>query len=665
MNLGSGAGSATLGRPPLGHDLDPPDRPEAAPLQHPRRLPLMGAAPLPPDVSARSPLAGAGPIDPPPARELRQRWMVPLLGCTALFHLSFIISSSHRIGGRRYFVLFDDAAISMRYAENLAEGHGLLWNPGSPAVEGVTNPLWATWMAVLHLVGLPRSITALGVMITSSLLLLGCVVLVANVTRRLAPELPWAPPVAAVLTAAAYPLAYWSLRGMEVGAVSAAALGALVLALHWAEAPGARRWALHGIGALVLAMVATRLDAVVLTVPLVLWCVGRADPGPRRRRAVAVLGTWLLGGLLAMTALRLAYYGDLLPNTYYLKATGVPLGDRLARGARVLGDVSVFSLVAPAALAAGGVAWAAVRRRSAVLALPLPMVLAQLFYSVWVGGDAWEEVGYANRYIATVLPLIAVLGAIGAVALATSTRAERGPVLVVVLAAAAAGCLAMGTWRRNLLTAAVTGDWEPWRGWFVVAGLGLVAVTVAVGLAPIRAARVEMAERRGRRAAFVVVVTLVAILAANGNSVLRWHRGGPAYLGIDESWVEDGLLINACTAPGTTVGAFAAGQIIYYSDRPGVDLLGKSDRVIARMEPAGEFRPGHNKFSYERSVGQLRPDVVTDTGLGMPPDLLQIAERSGYEQIGRWLVHRDAEGIDRPGLLRGLSGQPAGCRLPG
>ncbi len=625
----------------------------------------MGALPLRRGVAPQPPRGGAGTDDPLPEKRVRQRWMVPLLGFTALFHLTFIISSSHTIGGRRYFVLFDDAAISMRYAENLAEGHGLLWNPGSPAVEGVTNPLWATWMAVLHLAGLPRPTAGLGVMVTSSALLLSCVVLVANVTRRLAPELPWAPPVAAVLTAASYPLAYWSLRGMEVGAVSAAALGALILALHWAEAPGVRRLALHGIGALVLAMVAIRLDAVVLTIPLVLWCVSRAGTGSERRRAVAVLGTWLVGGLLAMTALRLAYYGDLLPNTYYLKATGVPVVARLDRGARVLADVGVFSLVAPAVLAAGGVAWALARRRSAVLALPLPMVLSQLLYSVWVGGDAWEEVGYANRYIATVLPLIAVLGAIGAVALATPARPERRLVAVVVLAATALGCLAMGTWRRNLLTAAVTGDWQPWRGWFVVAGLGLMAVTLAVALAPARAPQADPVERRRRRAALVGVVTLGAVLAANGNSVLRWHRGGPAYLGIDERWVEDGLLINACTTPGTTVGAFAAGQIIYYSDRPGVDLLGKSDRVIARMEPAGEFRPGHNKFSYERSVRQLRPDLLTDTGLGLPSDLLRIAEQSGYEPVGRWLVHRDAEGVDRAGLLRGLSGEPARCRLRG
>lgn len=590
--------------------------------------------------------------------------MVPLLAVTGVFHAVFIVSSSQVIESDRYFVLFDDAAISMRYAENLANGQGLLWNPGEPAVEGITNPLWAMWMAVLHILGPSRPIVGLGVMITSSLLLLSCVVLAAGVTHRLAPGLRLAPPVAAVLTATAYPLAYWSLRGMEVGAVAAATLGAVTLALDWSDGPDDPKSALHAIGALALVMMATRLDATVLVLPLVAWCVTRASPGSHRRRAVVVLGSWFLGGLATMTAARLAYYGDLLPNTYYLKATGVPIGARISRGAFTLGDVTVVSLVAPLAIAGGGVAWFLARRRVGVVALPVSMVVAQLAYNVWVGGDAWEEVGYANRYIATVLPLMAVLGGIGVAALAASGRPEFRSVAATVAGAAGLGCLALATWRsRYPLTVAVTGDWGQWRGPLIVAGIGLILLGFVVGFSPgIR--RLER-EVPSHRAAIVGLLTLGVIVAGNGNAALRWHRQGPAYFEVDAVWVRDGLLIGACTRPGTTVGVFAAGEIIYFSDRPGVDLLGKSDRVIARMTPrSGEdFRPGHNKFSYRRSVQELRPDLLTDTGLGMPDDLVRVAERSGYERIGRWFVDRDAPGIDRQGLSRAMLGRPADCRI--
>ncbi len=40
----------------------------------------------------------------------------------------------------------DDAFISFRYARNLVEGHGLVFNPGE-YVEGYTNPLWTLWIA--------------------------------------------------------------------------------------------------------------------------------------------------------------------------------------------------------------------------------------------------------------------------------------------------------------------------------------------------------------------------------------------------------------------------------------------------------------------------------------------------------------------------------------
>ena len=44
--------------------------------------------------------------------------------------------------------LFDDAMISMRYARNLAEGHGLVFNAGE-YVQGFSNPLMTLLMAAL------------------------------------------------------------------------------------------------------------------------------------------------------------------------------------------------------------------------------------------------------------------------------------------------------------------------------------------------------------------------------------------------------------------------------------------------------------------------------------------------------------------------------------
>ena len=61
--------------------------------------------------------------------------------CFVAWASLFIYRSSFiGIDGKRYFCLFDDAMISMRYAWNFSHGSGLVWNPGQ-YVEGYTNPL--------------------------------------------------------------------------------------------------------------------------------------------------------------------------------------------------------------------------------------------------------------------------------------------------------------------------------------------------------------------------------------------------------------------------------------------------------------------------------------------------------------------------------------------
>ena len=59
-------------------------------------------------------------------------------------------------GDQQVFVLWDDAMISMRYARNLANGHGLVWNPGEEAVQGYTNLGLTLVMAGAHALPLAR-----------------------------------------------------------------------------------------------------------------------------------------------------------------------------------------------------------------------------------------------------------------------------------------------------------------------------------------------------------------------------------------------------------------------------------------------------------------------------------------------------------------------------
>src|SRR5512143_4323861 len=87
-----------------------------------------------------------------PKRTTWEKISLALLGVIyAAWAALFIYRSSYvGIDGQRYFGLFDDAMISMRYAWNFAHGLGLVWNSGE-RVEGYSNLLMTLVMSLASL----------------------------------------------------------------------------------------------------------------------------------------------------------------------------------------------------------------------------------------------------------------------------------------------------------------------------------------------------------------------------------------------------------------------------------------------------------------------------------------------------------------------------------
>jgi hypothetical protein len=65
-------------------------------------------------------------------------WLIAAFAAVIGLYVAHSLSASLLIDGVRWFWLDDDQMISMRYARNLAEGNGLVWNLGE-RVEGYTN----------------------------------------------------------------------------------------------------------------------------------------------------------------------------------------------------------------------------------------------------------------------------------------------------------------------------------------------------------------------------------------------------------------------------------------------------------------------------------------------------------------------------------------------
>ncbi len=96
-----------------------------------------------------------------------------LLAAVTVVCLAWLAQTSFTVEGHRYFVLADDAMISMRYAYFLAHGQGLVWNPGQ-RVEGFTNFGWTLVMAAVHLLPVPLRLVSLVLQVVNVLSMYCC-----------------------------------------------------------------------------------------------------------------------------------------------------------------------------------------------------------------------------------------------------------------------------------------------------------------------------------------------------------------------------------------------------------------------------------------------------------------------------------------------------------
>jgi hypothetical protein len=339
-------------------------------------------------------------------------WLALAIAALALLYWRNALLGSRVIDGTRYFTLDDDVMVSMRYGRNLAEGHGLVWNPGE-RVEGYSNFLWTVIAGAAHLLPVADAKMSLFVIAISFLLLAATLYLALRMARVFAPSSYAVAPLLLITLITCNDVLSWAVWGFETALLSFLVMLFLVCLFE-------RR-------ALPLAWIALSLVPLVRADALYLFTAAAAVAlvlAPDRRRA-ALVSAAALAPFVAHLLWRLVYYGDWLPNTYYLKLFA--LDDRWARGA---GYVGGFLLQYGVLLAlAAGAAFAIVRpdRRAIALFLVVPATLA---YAATTGGDIFDNF----RFFAPVLPLVFVFAALGATRVARNRldAIAWGLVLLVV-----------------------------------------------------------------------------------------------------------------------------------------------------------------------------------------------------------------------------------------
>lgn len=279
---------------------------------------------------------------------------------------------------------FDDAFISLRYAQRLLEGRGLTWTDGPP-VEGYSNLLWVLGCALLGALGVDLQHTPLILGATSAIAIVAAVVYAfrPGSWRESLPAF-----AGAMFMALAGPIALWAVAGLEGCLVGALLAWSLVLLrpLVDGETSGCKSALRPGIPLALLCL--TRPDGPLLTVAVCAFLLLRA----RSRDAVVtaiVVGLLPALATLGQVAFRLAYYGDFVPNTARAKVAFTAA--RLESGVACVADAgrSSYGLWIPAAFALF-VAWRDPKRRSWIL-------FAAGLFAVWgfyVSSITCQSFGY-------------------------------------------------------------------------------------------------------------------------------------------------------------------------------------------------------------------------------------------------------------------------------
>ncbi|MDQ2800951.1 MAG: hypothetical protein M3Y13_15065 [Armatimonadota bacterium] len=425
-----------------------------------------------------------------------------------------------------FCVTTDDPFITYRYAANLLAGHGPVFNIGE-RVEGFTSPLH-----LLLMVALLKIAPAVDILFKAKLIGIALAALALWQTGRLARAVglsAWEGLLAQVLVAVNNNFALAAINGLETTlslCLILAAVSAFLREIEGRGGPQSAAW-------LFLAW-AARPDAALLFAGLLVVRIVCAARGCLPWRDVVGWAAIFLFWAVALTLARFAYYGPLVPNTYYAKQVTWELGR--SEGLLYLGHPQSPIRVAWDYLRWWGPLWA----------------------------TQWQALGTVMFW---------GLALLGSVRLGAA-KAWAGAVLSVVVLAQMAFVLRFG------------GDWMPgWR--FLVPVLPLLILLQVHGLRLLRGTGVL------RSAAAPMLVTVLWLVCAGISPHDPWAKAHfstasqdllSADNALGRKWVASNRYIQTALPPGSSIAYSEMGYAGYCNlDKTFIDVRGLTDPEIAHL----------------------------------------------------------------------------------
>lgn len=467
-----------------------------------------------------------------------------------LFRESMLVQTTGQ-----YSAPLDDVWIHFDYARAAARGYPLQWSEGNGISSGNTSLLYPFVLAIGWWAGLRDERLMAWALVVAFV----CVVLFLWISARLlAPLGRFAKYLVApaVLSLGALNWSLWS--GMENAfhlAVWAAALAPVLRAERSLDDLRALRRATWITGAAGVALVLTRPEAAT---------------------SLAVLGLWLGHFIRLRRGMREAMAAVL--------RIGVP-------GALALVAQTVLNRVATGEWSQAGAI--------AKLALNHPFMTGEDKWNDWIFHLTYVLARNVHHHFADAVPWGYIVPALAVIPLA-SRKVRRYAILLWATAA---------TW---VLVVALNGQvrWQNER--YTMAAVAWVLVLAAMGLAvlmqpPTRITRGTRLLHAGRVAVAVAAAALFAVHQAPNFRDQVWFYGR-ASRNIRDQHVVAGRFLRRLEPNRILVGD--AGALLYFADRPGLDIIGLGGYHDLPFARAGRHGLGSSIELIERMPAGDRPDVM-------------------------------------------------------
>lgn len=544
-----------------------------------------------------------------------------------IYRASFIA-----IDGQRYFALFDDAMISMRYAWNLANGNGLVWNPGE-YVEGYSNLLMVVVMSFFNW-GLEKRFAVLAVQVFGvvfSLLVAYIISIIGDIilSEQLADHRFLIRTITFIGALCTYPLVYWTLMGMETGLLTFLILSGILFAFKYNDG---QRVVFLVLTPIILGLAfLTRSDSLPIAVLILFYLMYSMFTKEYHRHVKPILAIPIIIYLifpLGQTLFRIGYYDALVPNTYLLKVVGFPLKDRIING---LNYITSFSKDYWLLLLVVMISIVLEYTKEKLLIVSISATL--VIYQIYIGGDAWTYWRILAPCLIFLLPIFCqevVTIIMMAVNLFKTNIFKvyysRNPIWNL-------------TWRISinerlwkfvlkamtiflpitLLTIAFTVDYVGLSG----PGFGdeqqfLLLLAIIFGFIAVMIIINGKFQKEYLITSFLFLAIFLALFHNLNHRFINevFFINDPYYSSQSEKDTNRSIALLNTTTNEASLGLIAAGTMPFYTGRYSIDFLGKTDPYIASLpaDTSGAISrgsltswPGHNKYDLDYSINHLQP----------------------------------------------------------